>query len=135
MPGLLAGLAKVEEMTPDDTLKRDFAELRRDTDGKFNDDDLVVILTFSIEDVAGASGANNVPEVLRAVEILGIEQARAWRCATLNEFRKFFGLTRTRPSRISIPTQLFYSSLKFCLITLILWSCTQISSVKMRRNL
>ena len=93
MPELLAGLAKVEEMTPDDPVKRDFAELRRDTDGKFNDDDLVAILTSSIEDVAGASGANNVPEVLRAVEILGMEQARAWRCATLNEFRKFFGLT------------------------------------------
>jgi hypothetical protein len=93
MPELLAGLAKLEEMTPDDPVKRDFAQLRRDMSGKFNDDDLVAILTSSIEDVAGASGANNVPEVLRAVEILGMEQARAWRCATLNEFRKFFGLT------------------------------------------
>src|SRR6266516_6256013 len=41
----------------------------------------------------GASGANNVPTVLRAVEILGMQQARKWNLATLNEFRKFFGLT------------------------------------------
>jgi hypothetical protein len=93
LPELLAGIAKMAEITPNDPLKRDFAELQRDADGNFDDDDLVAILTSSIEDVAGASGANNVPEVLRAVEILGMEQARAWRCGTLNEFRKFFGLT------------------------------------------
>ena len=33
-----------------------------------------------------------MPAILRAVEILGIEQARTWRVATLNEFRKFFSL-------------------------------------------
>jgi linoleate 8R-lipoxygenase / 9,12-octadecadienoate 8-hydroperoxide 8R-isomerase len=29
---------------------------------------------------------------LRLVEVLGIQQARYWRAATLNEFRRFFGL-------------------------------------------
>jgi linoleate 10R-lipoxygenase len=40
----------------------------------------------------GAFGANNVPKALRAVEILGMQQARHWRLGSLNEFRKFFGL-------------------------------------------
>lgn len=40
----------------------------------------------------GAFGANNVPKALRAVEILGMQQARKWNCGSLNEFRKFFGL-------------------------------------------
>jgi hypothetical protein len=40
----------------------------------------------------GAFGANNVPKVLRAVEILGMMQARHWRLGSLNEFRKFFKL-------------------------------------------
>ena len=40
----------------------------------------------------GSFGANNVPKALRAVEILGMQQARGWGLATLNEFRKFFGL-------------------------------------------
>ena len=31
---------------------------------------------------------------LRVVEILGIEQSRAWRTATLNEFRLFCGLIK-----------------------------------------
>ena len=29
---------------------------------------------------------------MRAVEILGMMQARKWQCGSLNEFRKFFGL-------------------------------------------
>ncbi|KAF5869761.1 putative fatty acid oxygenase protein [Botrytis fragariae] len=92
MQELLIGLGKLEAMTPEDPLQRDFAGMKRGTDGKLNDDDLVKELTASIEDLAGSSGANNVPAVLRAVEILGMEQARAWKCATLNEFRKHFGL-------------------------------------------
>jgi linoleate 8R-lipoxygenase / 9,12-octadecadienoate 8-hydroperoxide 8R-isomerase len=31
---------------------------------------------------------------LRVVEVLGIEQSRSWRTATLNEFRNFFGLIK-----------------------------------------
>lgn len=40
----------------------------------------------------GSFGARNVPKSLRAVEILGMKQARAWNVGSLNEFRKFFGL-------------------------------------------
>ena len=37
---------------------------------------------------------SGVPIALRVVEILGIKQSRAWRTATLNEFRQFFGLIK-----------------------------------------
>ena len=40
----------------------------------------------------GSFGARNVPVALRAVEILGMQQARKWHTGSLNEFRKFFGL-------------------------------------------
>lgn len=33
-----------------------------------------------------------MPKALKAVEILGIKQARKWGTGSLNEFRKFFGL-------------------------------------------
>jgi hypothetical protein len=36
---------------------------------------------------------SGVPIVLRAVEMMGIEQSRYWNTASLNEFRHFFGLT------------------------------------------
>ncbi len=92
LPELLQGLSALERSIPDEPLKREFSGMTRGPDGKYNDDDLVNILTTSIEDLAGASGARNVPTVLRAVEILGMRQSRAWRCATLNEFRSHFGL-------------------------------------------
>ncbi|KAI9804221.1 MAG: hypothetical protein M1825_001623 [Sarcosagium campestre] len=92
MPELLQRLRKMDQETPDDPHKRPFAGLKRQADGTFNDDELSKILIESIEDRAGAFGANNVPPILRSVEILGIEQARKWNLATLNEFRKFFGL-------------------------------------------
>ena len=41
---------------------------------------------------SGNFGPRNVPKALRAIEILGMQQARAWNCGSLNEFRKFFGL-------------------------------------------
>lgn len=84
----------MEQKTPDEPLERPFAALKRQADGSFNDDDLVKILTTSIEDVAGSYGANRVPNILRSVEILGIIQARTWNMASLNEFREFAGLTR-----------------------------------------
>jgi linoleate 8R-lipoxygenase / 9,12-octadecadienoate 8-hydroperoxide 8R-isomerase len=74
-----------------DPSERPFAKLTREN-GKFKDDDLVNILADGIEDCASAFGANRVPPVMRVVEILGIEQARAWNVASLNEFRKYFGL-------------------------------------------
>ena len=50
---LMMGLGKWEAGLDKDPSKRDFAGLPRDADGKFPDDELVKILTESIEDVAG----------------------------------------------------------------------------------
>jgi cytochrome P450 len=79
---------ELQALNPED---RPFAGLKK-VDGKFKDDDLVEILVSSIEDCAHAFGANRVPPVMRVIEILGIEQARSWNLASLNEFRKYFGL-------------------------------------------
>lgn len=40
----------------------------------------------------GAFGARNVPAIMKAIDILGMKQAREWDVATLNEVRKFFKL-------------------------------------------
>ncbi|KMU91811.1 linoleate diol synthase (Linoleate (8R)-dioxygenase) [Coccidioides immitis H538.4] len=92
MPDLLMGMKKWQTELPKDPSHRSFAGLKRDSDGRFNDDDLVKIMTESTEEIAGSFGPRNVPKALRAVEILGIQQARKWGCGSLNEFRKFFGL-------------------------------------------
>jgi linoleate 10R-lipoxygenase len=55
-----------------------FDGLERDTDGCFKDSDLANILHNATEARAGAFGARRIPETLRFVEILGIEQARSW---------------------------------------------------------
>ena len=92
LPELMKGLSLWERSLDMDPQKRPFAHLKRGPDGKFDDSELVHILTDAIEDTAGSFGANNVPTALRAVEILGMQQARAWNVGSLNEFRKFFGL-------------------------------------------
>lgn len=86
------GLGKWHSQLPEDPQERPFADLQRGADGRFNDDDLVKIFVESVEDCAGAFGARHVPTVLKAVEVLGIKQARSWNLATLNEFRKHFNL-------------------------------------------
>ena len=53
MQELLQGLGKWEHSLPKDPVKRPFANLQRDADGKLPDDALVEILTSSIEDCAG----------------------------------------------------------------------------------
>lgn len=90
---ILKVVAKRAAAMPEDPQKRSFADMERGADGSFSDDELVGILTESVEDRAGAFGASNVPLALRAVEILGIHQSRSWNTATLNEFRKYFHLT------------------------------------------
>lgn len=75
-----------------DPAKREFAHLKRNEDGTLPDDGLVEIFTDSVRDCANSFGPNRVPEVMRAIEVLGIEQARAWNLGSLNEFRKYFGL-------------------------------------------
>ncbi|KAI1803769.1 linoleate diol synthase precursor [Daldinia bambusicola] len=91
---VLRALARSRRGIPNSPDKRDFAGLSRGEDGTYSDDDLVEILVASIEDVAGAFGANQVPTALRVIEILGITQAREWHVATLNEFRQHFGLKK-----------------------------------------
>ena len=81
------------DQLPEDPQQRPFAHLKRPPNGSFDDDELATIFASSVEDPAGAFGANNVPEILRDVEILGIIQARSWNLASLNEFRKFFQLS------------------------------------------
>ena len=94
LPEVIQGLRKWEASQPEDPQQRPFAKLQRGSDKTFDDAVLVEILTASVEDVAGSFGANGVPEILRSIEILGIEQARSWNLATLNELRSFFNLTK-----------------------------------------
>ncbi|KAF2465444.1 heme peroxidase [Lindgomyces ingoldianus] len=77
---------------PTDPGQRTFAGLKRNSTGYYNDTDLVRILSEATEDIAGCFGARNVPVALKAVEILGIQQSRAWGIASLNELRKYFGM-------------------------------------------
>ncbi|KAF2866163.1 hypothetical protein BDV95DRAFT_612030 [Massariosphaeria phaeospora] len=92
----LGTLDAVYKKTDKDPSKRNFAGLKRNENGTLPDQDLVDMLTSSIEDCANAFGPNRVPEVMRAIEVLGIEQARTWNLATLNEFRKHFDLAPHR---------------------------------------
>jgi linoleate 8R-lipoxygenase / 9,12-octadecadienoate 8-hydroperoxide 8R-isomerase len=86
-------MGESEKRLSQDPTNRPFANLQRSPEGKFKDDDLATIFADSVEDCAGAFGANQVPIVLRAAEMLGIKQARSWNLATLNEFRRHFKLT------------------------------------------
>lgn len=69
-----------------------FGGLAREEDGRFSDADIARILQDATADMACAFRARGVPAVMRIVEILGIEQARAWGACSLNEFRCFIGL-------------------------------------------
>jgi linoleate 8R-lipoxygenase/9,12-octadecadienoate 8-hydroperoxide 8R-isomerase len=77
---------------PADPQERPFADLKRTSNGLFEDDDLAAMFTASVQDVAGSFGAFHVPEILKSVDMLGIIQARSWNLASLNEFRKYFNL-------------------------------------------
>ena len=59
-----------------DTLS--FSRLKRNGDGRFKDEDLANILHDSTSRRAGAFGAKGIPEVLRVIEIMGIQQSRTW---------------------------------------------------------
>ena len=94
MREFLTGLGMWEAGLSCDPQQRRFANLERSADGSLDDDALVNILADGVEDVAGAFGSRNVPAILKAVEVLGIQQARSWNLATLNEFRAFFKLEK-----------------------------------------
>ncbi|KAJ9104682.1 hypothetical protein QFC21_002180 [Naganishia friedmannii] len=87
-------LGELEKNTPVNPFERGyFGEQERDHEsGLYNDDYLVDVIASSIEDPANSFGAQRVPIIMRAVEVLGIQQARTWNVSTLNEFRKFFDL-------------------------------------------
>ncbi|KAF3911316.1 Peroxidasin [Orbilia brochopaga] len=87
-----AHFSKWEAAIEVDPIKRSFHHLPRNSGAMLPDDELVDILIESIEDCAGSSGANTIPLVFKTIECMGIEQARRWRCASLNEFRQFLGL-------------------------------------------
>jgi linoleate 10R-lipoxygenase len=80
--------AKVEP----DPSKRNFANLQRGPDGRFKDEDLANILIHATSVPAGSYGGRSTPPILRLVEIMAIEQSRAWGVCTMNEFRRFLGL-------------------------------------------
>ncbi|KAH6690332.1 heme peroxidase [Plectosphaerella plurivora] len=88
----LKGVAALGKDAPKDPGDWSFGGLSRGEDGSFKDADLVKLMTEGTDNVAGAFGGRNVPRVLRAVEVLGIEQGRKWGLASLNELRKFFKL-------------------------------------------
>lgn len=55
MTDLVSGLGKWSTELPKDPSKRTFANLKRQEDGTFNDDELVKIMTDGVEDVAGTN--------------------------------------------------------------------------------
>lgn len=60
----------------------------------FDDSQMLDALTSAMDDPISNFGPRNVPKCLKAVEIMGILQARRWGTGTLNDFRDFFGLPR-----------------------------------------
>ncbi|KAL2826654.1 heme peroxidase [Aspergillus cavernicola] len=84
----LTGLRQfLEKTVPGEPSAWTFSNLKRDQTGRFADEDLVTMLQDGC-----AFGARNIPKVLKAVEMLGIQQGREWGLATLNELRTFFKL-------------------------------------------
>ncbi|PKK42132.1 hypothetical protein CI102_14625 [Trichoderma harzianum] len=88
----LRGIRKWTKAIPQDPEKWTFCGLERNSDGSFPDEQLVEIVQDATESVAGAFGAQNVPAILKVVEMYGIEQGREWGLASLNELRQFFKL-------------------------------------------
>ena len=60
LPELLKGLGQWEHSLDKDPQERPFANLKRQSDGTYNDDDLVKIMTEAIEDTAGMHLASAV---------------------------------------------------------------------------
>jgi linoleate 10R-lipoxygenase len=87
-------LRDFEKTISPDPSQRTFAGLERQSNGRFKDEDLVRVLKEAMDDPAGSFGSRMVPKALKIVEMQGILQARKWGCASLNEFREFFGLKR-----------------------------------------
>lgn len=65
-------------------------------------DDLAKIIQDATEWDAGAFKARGVPEAMKFVELLAIEQARKLGVCSLNEFRRFMGLKRGSSSTSAV---------------------------------
>ncbi|KAI0354701.1 heme peroxidase [Trametes cingulata] len=87
-------VTKTWKQVDPDPRTRTFAGMKRGADGRFLDDDLARVLQDATEKPAGTYRARGSPAVLRIVEIMGMQQARAWGVCTMNEFRSFLGLKR-----------------------------------------
>lgn len=87
-------LRQVEANMPRSGSDRRFGNMPRGSDGLYPDDSLLNIFFRSVEDIAGSFGAKGVPDALRPVEILGIQQARRWEVGSLNDYRESAGLQR-----------------------------------------
>jgi len=73
--------------------------LKRDKSNRFKDEDLANILQSATEAPAAAFKARGIPESLRVIEILGIEQSRTWRaCSVCYVFWPFRTLINLTPS-------------------------------------
>lgn len=93
MEQFVKGLRDWEKKLPQEPDQWEFGDMKRDkSTGAFDDADLIKIIADSTEDIANAFGPRQVPKIMKLIEVLGMEQARLWNVATLNEFRKFFKL-------------------------------------------
>lgn len=86
------GIPSVNKKTMAPDRKYPFA--RDPITGKFNDDQLVAEMVKVLNDPICNFGPRNTPKAFKAIEVMGILQARKWEVATLNEFRQFFGLPK-----------------------------------------
>ncbi|KAG9311348.1 heme peroxidase [Chiua virens] len=91
-PKDLGTLLREKVVPPRDVKTWTFGGLERGPDGRFADQDLARILQDGTERRAGAFRARGCPAVMRAIEMLAVEQGRKWGTCTLNEFRSFVGL-------------------------------------------
>lgn len=92
LAALTTAMKKFAMSMPKDPGECVFGGFRRDAEGRFNDDELMEALASAIEEPGGAFGAQNVPRIMKPIEALGIIRGRKWHVASLNEFRKQFGL-------------------------------------------
>jgi hypothetical protein len=67
------------------TFRTDGKYLHRENgNGSFASKDLAAILHNATEASASAFKARGIPEVLRVVEVMGIQQARSWGACTVS---------------------------------------------------
>lgn len=69
---------------------------RNPVTGLFDDQQMINEMNKVMSSPVGNFGPRNVPKSMKAIEVLGIAQARKWGVGTLNDFREFFGLERHR---------------------------------------